>query len=91
MIVRRGRSSHLYGSLMILVGLATRRYGLTVVELMREAKLSRAQTYRQIKALESLGVEITRHKEPVRSSWRTLYRLQAIRGLRFKIEGQREL
>lgn len=68
--------------LSILVGLATRRFGLTLREIMQEAHISRAQAYRQIRALEQLGVQINRSREPQRASWRVLYRLVGIRGFR---------
>ncbi len=73
-------------ALMILVGLASRRYGLSIGEMMQEAKISRRAVFWNLQALERMGVQITRHKEPVRASWRTLYRLAAIRGLRFDIK-----
>ena len=76
------------GALAMLVSLATNRYGRTLREMMDEASVSRASVFRLIKELEALGVEIHRQKEPVRSSWRTLYRLVGIRGLRFEIRRQ---
>jgi predicted DNA-binding transcriptional regulator YafY len=77
-----------YGPLVILIGLVTRHYGLTLEEMMKESKLSRMSTFRYIKTLESLGVRIERKREPVKKSWRTLYRVSSIRGNVFSIRRQ---
>jgi predicted DNA-binding transcriptional regulator YafY len=81
----RGRAKSC-GGLLILIGLATRHFGLTVNEMATVAKVSRRAVFRHIVALERMGVEITRKREPVRASWRTIYKLAGIKGMRFKIE-----
>ena len=85
MSYRRGKAKSCTG-LMILVGLASRLYGLTVREMMQEAKVSERAVFRGITSLERMGVQIHRQREPVRGSWRIIYRLTGIRGLRFKVE-----
>lgn len=80
----RGKAKSCTG-LLILVGLASRHYGLTLAELMQEARASRSAVYRSLQALERMGVSIVRRQEPVRASWRMIYRLNGIRGMRFDI------
>lgn len=83
-----GGRSKSCAALAIFVGLASRRFGLTLTEMMQEAKIKRRQALETIRTLERLGVVITRHREPVRHSWVTLYRLGGVRGLRLDIRRQ---
>lgn len=71
--------------LLLLVALATRHYGRTLKELMEELGCPRRCIYRHLAFLERYGVEIRRQREPIRGGWVTLYKLSAIRGLRFDI------
>lgn len=82
------RQTAICSGLLILVGLASRRFGLTLREMMDEADISRRQVFNQIRALEAMGVQIHRQREPIRGTWKTLYRLAGIRGLRFDIRRQ---
>jgi predicted transcriptional regulator len=72
------------GALRVLIGLCSRYYGLTVPELIAEAKIKRSGVFRSIRMLERLGCEITRHHEEIRGGWRTLYRLEGVRGMRIR-------
>lgn len=73
-------------SVDVFVGLASKRYGMTVEELAEAAGIGRRSVYTYLRALESVGCKIRRSREAVRGGWVTLYKLVGIRQFSFKIE-----
>lgn len=63
-------------AMRILLALAANRFGLTRVELAKEAKISVSGVDNYIRALEASGIKLRRERDPVRGSWRLIYRIE---------------
>jgi predicted DNA-binding transcriptional regulator YafY len=58
---------------------------MSLDEMVEEVEVSPRQVQRYLQALQECGVEIAKQWEPDRHGYHLLYRLEAIKGIPFKL------